>query len=77
MATKKQVLALAETLGATITDSGTCLELEAPAGFTVAPEQHAYTYDVLDGRAGVWDAIHDDLKVGFEPCTTPNCDWCE
>lgn len=76
MSTKKAVMALAEQLGADIIDSGTVIEMEAPAGYTVAPEQHAYVYDVMDGRAEVWTAIMQDLKQGFEPCTTTNCEWC-
>lgn len=77
MSSKAQVMALAEKLGAEIIDSGTVIELEAPSNFTVAPDQHAYVYDVMDGRSGVWAAIMADLKQGFEPCTNSSCDWCE
>jgi hypothetical protein len=62
MATKKAVMALADQLHATIKDDGMTLELEAPAGYIVAPEQHAWVYDVSDGRDGVWTAIMQDLK---------------
>jgi hypothetical protein len=76
MATKKQAEELAKKVDATITDSGTTIELEAPAGYLVAPEQHAYSYDVLDGRSGVWKAIIEDLNQGFDLCTSTDCDWC-
>jgi hypothetical protein len=80
MATKAKCLALAATLDATITDSGTTLGLEAPARHLVDADQHEFIYDVMDGRAGVWSAIWSDLRRferdGFDLCTNAECDWC-
>jgi hypothetical protein len=81
MSTLRMVRKLAQSIGAVVTDekigeSHNC-EVEAPAGMVWrASGNHCFTDSAYQPWKPDYADLHDRILMGFEPCTIPDCEWC-
>jgi hypothetical protein len=86
MGIKQKCYELAKKLGATITDNGEWVGVEAPAGYLSWDDIHEaiIQYNPVIkhlNRNQFWAEVYSDLKTmqkdGFAKCQTLDCEWCE
>ena len=82
MATKQQVMQMADKYGIIVVDTGGKITVDLPDGYVLAGSGLHFLdlyYDSPPGawkKPDVWQAILDDISDGIEPCTDPDCDCC-
>ncbi len=78
--TRKQFLAVVEHHGAILEEErGFKIEVLAPPRKILATT-HNHASSIYTDRgwpmAKAYDALADDLKMGWDNCDDPECDWC-
>ena len=81
-ATRVQLQKRVDQLGCELLDNGVSLEVHCPQGAvfgTTFTHMLRFTYGEPQGawkKAEAYACVLDDLSVGLEPCTDPDCDYC-
>lgn len=82
MTPRQECLAIIERIGADVLDNNEPhvlnLNLWSPPGVIwTATGCHALVAYDYGSRPLGWKSLLRDLRLGVEPCTTPNCEGCE